>query len=93
MYKMTSLDWRWLKSIAGGNAENAPGPQRDKLIGLNFIIARYRKDSFALTGLGRDALLRQKYKLALPEAEADQALQPVADAAASEAFDADEVLA
>jgi hypothetical protein len=91
--KMMSLDWKWLTAIAGGQAENAPKLQRDKLLALNFIIARHRKDSFALTGLGSDALLRRKYKLGLPEAEPSVAPQPVAVADEVEGLEPSEVAA
>lgn len=89
MSTLTKLDWKWLSAIASGEAEAAPKRHQDKLLTLSLVIARHRPGTIALTGLGRDALLRKKYGLDIPQTEAAEPPQAEGADSAADPLEAD----
>lgn len=76
MDSMTERDWICLSNISRGEATTAALSKvsRRRLEALEFIVTRPR-NQFAVTGLGREALIRRKHRLGLPAAEAMPAPQ------------------
>ncbi len=89
MSTLTKLDWKWLGAVGSGEAEAAPKRHQDKLLALSLVIARHRPGTIAITGLGRDALLRKKYGLDIPQAEAAEPPQTEAVDSAADPLEAD----
>ncbi len=63
MENMTASDWACLASIERG--ETPAAPSRARLEALQFIVTRPH-NTVAITGLGRDALIRRQYRLRPP---------------------------
>lgn len=57
-------EWRWLEKVSSSRpaATALPKASIQRLLAMNLIVGRFDK-SFAVTGIGRDALLRRKYSL------------------------------
>ena len=67
MESMTASDWACLAGVERGEnaAASSHARSRARLEAMQFIVSRPH-NSFAITGLGRDALMRKKYCLGLP---------------------------
>lgn len=87
MADMTTLDWKHLMAIADGKSATAASRTcRKKLMERQYIVPRHN-GSLAITGLGRESLLRRKYKLAIPPSELDTPEVPRVVAEAMEGED------
>ena len=87
MTDMTTLDWKHLTAIADGKAgTGASKACHKRLQDRQYVMLRHN-GSLAITGLGRESLLRRKYKLAIPPSELDMPEQPLLAARAAEAED------
>jgi hypothetical protein len=87
MTDMTPLDWKHLMAIADGKSgAGASKACHKKLTERQYIVPRHN-GSLAVTGLGRESLLRRKYKLAIPPSELDTPVEPQVAAEAAEAED------
>ncbi|MDB5977221.1 MAG: hypothetical protein JWR07_3981 [Nevskia sp.] len=87
MTDMTTLDWKHLMAIADGKSATAASKAcHKKLTERQYIMPRHN-GSLAITGLGRESLLRRKYKLPIPPNESDTPEQPRPAAEATEAED------
>lgn len=76
METMTERDWTCLNNISRGEpamAASSKGSRR-RLEALEFIVTRPH-NRYAVTGLGREALIRRKHRLALPVEEGMPAAQ------------------
>ena len=72
MELMSNQDWNALAALGNGKANTLPATARlARLIEQGLVIARFRKNEYSITGLGRDALMRRKYKLPLPQREVE----------------------
>lgn len=70
MDMMTERDWICLSNISRGEPATATLSKvsRRRLEELEFIVMRPH-NQFAVTGLGREALIRRKHQLGLPAAD------------------------
>ena len=67
MINMKQCDWVCLARIARGGIDvsSANAPSRARLEAMQYIVVRPR-DTLAITGLGRDVLIRRQYGLGPP---------------------------
>jgi hypothetical protein len=64
---LLQYDWTCLAMVERGEspASSSTAASRVRLEAMNFIVKR-PQNKLAITGLGRDALMRQRYGLGLP---------------------------
>jgi len=76
---MTAVDWKWLNAMATGMPQTAmPKACQKKLAELSYIVARFHDLSFAITGLGQEALRRRRFNLGPPESGIEDAAEETA---------------
>ena len=66
MIELTEHDWSCLSLVdEGAEVRKSMAPAVARLGAMNFIVLRPR-NTVVITGLGREALLRRKYRFDLP---------------------------
>jgi hypothetical protein len=64
--ELTEHDWSCLNLVdEGAEVRRSMAPAVARLGAMNFVVLRPR-NTVVITGLGREALLRRKYKFSLP---------------------------
>jgi len=75
---MTAMDWTWLTTVAESTPQTVvPEAYRNKLVEMQYVVARYHDPSVTITGLGQEALRRRHFNLGPPKPESnDGAILP-----------------
>jgi hypothetical protein len=69
MGELNDRDWQLLQQIDDGEPVDVPPDSVVRLVAAKFIMLRHDRKA-AITGLGRDAVLRKQYNFAPPSENA-----------------------